>query len=70
MIEARGKGKIRYDGSLDLRVRAGLVNRLRGRLGRIGSILDTVTDNLVTNLVRGTLAEPQVTVTPLGLGSR
>lgn len=69
IIEARGKGKILYDGRLDLRVRAGLVNRLRGRLGRIGSILDTVTDNLVTYLIRGTLAEPQATISPRGLGS-
>ena len=43
---------------------------LEKQLGQWGSILGTLTESFVTYLVRGTVSDPEVTVSPLGFGSR
>lgn len=69
VLAARGTGLVGYDGSLDLRVNGGPLEKVQSLLGGIGDVLGAVTDNIMTYRVRGTFAEPTVTVHPLGLGA-
>lgn len=68
LIAARGNGAIYYDSRLDLRVNAGVLERLQERLGAIGSLLGSLSDRVVTYTVKGELAQPVIGVSPLGLG--
>lgn len=65
---ARGSGTIKTDTTLDLTVNAGPLERVTGQLGDIGGIIGRVTDQLVKYRVRGTTAEPEISVAPLGIG--
>lgn len=67
-LAARGTGAVGFDRTLDLRVNAGPLEKLQSMLGKVGDLLGAVTDRLVTYRVRGTFAEPEVTVQPLGVG--
>ncbi|HRQ71896.1 MAG TPA: hypothetical protein PLU35_02585 [Phycisphaerales bacterium] len=67
-LAARGTGTVGYDGSLDLAVNAGPLERVQSLLGRVGEAIGSVTDRLMKYLVRGTVEEPSVTVAPLGIG--
>lgn len=68
LIAARGTGDIGYDGQLDLRVNAGPLEKLQSGLGLIGELFGNLTDRLVKYLVRGTTADPTISVAPFGLG--
>jgi len=70
VLKAKGDGRVYYNGDLNLEIRAGLVNRLGKQLGPLGSILGALTENFVTYVVRGEVGNPEVTVSPLGFGSR
>lgn len=67
LLGARGDGEVFYDGRLALKVNAGPLEKLENNLGKIGDLLGHVTDRLVTYYVGGTVAEPKVSVQPLGL---
>ncbi len=64
------RGPIYYDQTLDLRVNAGPFRRAQQLFGEtLSNIFNTLTPELVTYRVRGTLAEPTVSVSALGGGS-
>ncbi|MBK7405806.1 MAG: hypothetical protein IPJ41_14600 [Phycisphaerales bacterium] len=67
-LAARATGDIAFDGTLNLSVNAGPMEKLQSMLGGVGDLLGSVTDRLVTYRIRGTVAEPQVSVAPLGVG--
>ena len=68
-IGVRGRGEIFYDGRLNLRFTAGPLEVLdRGVLKDIGKLFSTVTGQLVSYQVSGTLKEPIVAVRALGIG--
>jgi hypothetical protein len=68
-VAARGNGKIGYDGSLNLLLNAGPMEKVQEKLGQIGDIFGKLTDTLVKYQVTGTVAEPKIKVKPLGLGT-
>lgn len=65
---ARGTGIVRYDTTLDLQLNAGPMEKLQSLLGKVGKVIGSITDQLVTYHVTGTLKEPKVKIKPLGLG--
>jgi len=69
VLAARGTGLVGFDGTLDLRVNGGPLERVQSLLGGIGDVFGAVTDNIMNYRVRGTFAEPTVTVHPLGFGA-
>lgn len=68
VLAARATGVIGYDGSLDMIVNAGPLERLQNALGAVGDIFGRITDRLVKYRLGGTLDKPTVTVMPLGVG--
>jgi len=66
-VAARGTGLIAFDGTLDLDVNAGPLEKLQSNLGKVGAILGALTDKLVTYRVTGPMADPAVKVAPLGI---
>lgn len=67
-LAARGKGTIGFDGSLDMAVNGGPMEKVQSLLGGLGDALGAVTDHLVKYRIRGTVSAPKVSVDPLGLG--
>ncbi|MDQ7013811.1 MAG: hypothetical protein Q9O74_07955 [Planctomycetota bacterium] len=67
-LAARATGTIGFDSSLDLSVNAGPMEKLQSMLGGLGEILGNMTDRLMKYRIRGTTADPQVTIAPLGIG--
>ncbi len=67
-LAARATGTIGFDTSLDLSVNAGPMEKLQSMLGGLGDLLGGMTDRLMKYRIRGTTAEPQVTIAPLGIG--
>ncbi|MEM7755333.1 MAG: AsmA-like C-terminal region-containing protein [Planctomycetota bacterium] len=66
---AKVQGPIGFDQSLNLKVNAGPFRRAQKLFGdTLGNIFEALTPELVTYRVRGTLAEPSVSVVPLGGG--
>ncbi|MCB9849724.1 MAG: hypothetical protein H6817_03375 [Phycisphaerales bacterium] len=64
----RGEGMIGYDQSLDLLVNAGVLGRIQDELGRVGELLNTITDSMVQYTVKGTIEKPKVGVRAFGAG--
>lgn len=62
-------GTIGYDGTLDLTVNAGPLERIQGMLGGVGRALGAITDQIGSYRIRGEIGDPKVTVQPLGIGS-
>ena len=69
-VAARGEGTIGFDQSLDLRLNAGPLEKLQDELGLIGNIFGAITDSFVKYRVTGTTSDPDVSVKPLGIGSK
>jgi len=69
-IGAAGSGTIGYTGELDMVVSGGPVKRLTKLLGKVGNVLGEVTGGLVRYRVRGTVADPSVSVHALGVGAK
>lgn len=67
-LTARGTGVIRFDGTMDMEVNAGPLEKAQGFLGKVGQVIGSVTDRLLKYRVHGPVANPQVQVLPLGLG--
>ncbi len=67
-LGARATGLVGFDGSLDLSVNAGPLERLQSALGKVGQVLGAITDNLIGYRVRGTLTQPIVSVEGLPRG--
>ncbi|MEQ8850430.1 MAG: AsmA-like C-terminal region-containing protein [Phycisphaerales bacterium] len=67
-LAARATGLVRFDSSLDLSVNAGPLEKVQDMLGGLGEAIGKLTDKLVTYRVKGTTAEPEVSVAPLGVG--
>jgi len=67
-IAIRGDGDFFYDGRLDLRLNAGVVERLQAVLGPLGDLIGLLTDRLITYHVTGRLGEPKVVVRALDFG--
>ena len=68
-VGARGEGSVGFDGALRLDLRAGPLERLRILTGAVGDAVSTVTDEVFpTYKVRGTLAEPTVSLLESGEG--
>jgi len=67
-LVARATGAVGFDGSLDLAVNGGPMEKLQSLLGGLGDAIGSVTDRLVRYRVRGTVSAPEVSVDPLGLG--
>ncbi|HMQ16002.1 MAG TPA: AsmA-like C-terminal region-containing protein, partial [Phycisphaerae bacterium] len=59
-IAARGEGLVRYDGTLDMRVNAGPMEKLKSVLGGLGAQLGRLTDGLMAYRVTGPLNAPKV----------
>lgn len=66
-VAARATGLVAYDGTLDLDVNAGPLEKLQSNLGKVGEIFGKLTDKLVTYHVTGPMADPSVKVAPLGI---
>lgn len=63
-------GPIYFDQTLDLKVNAGPFRRAQQLFGEtLSNIFNTLTPDLITYRVRGTLSEPEVSVSALGGGS-
>lgn len=67
LLAARATGRIAYDGTLDLDVNAGPLEKLQANLGGVGRVLGRITDQLVTYRVTGPMSNPSVRVAPLGI---
>lgn len=67
-LVARGTGTIGFDGSLDLTINGGPMEKLQSMLGGLGDVIGSVTDRLVKYRIRGTVDAPEVSVAPLGIG--
>jgi hypothetical protein len=64
----RGEGELYYDGTLDLRIAAGPLERFTGKIGGVGDVLGSITDRLNTYHITGPVTSPEVKVRPLGIG--
>lgn len=62
-----GSGRVDFNTTLDLDVKAGAVQRLTDKVPALGQLLSTVNDQLVSYDVTGTVAEPKVKVKPLNI---
>ncbi|MGP1311144.1 MAG: hypothetical protein ACTS27_13190, partial [Phycisphaerales bacterium] len=61
-------GIIRYDGSMDIRVNAGPLEKLQSMLGKVGDILGAVTDRIASYRIHGEIGSPKVSPRVLGVG--
>jgi hypothetical protein len=67
LVAARGKGDIHYDGRLDMKVNAGVVEKAEDLLGELGDVIGALTDGLLPYVISGTWSKPKVTPDPLGV---
>ena len=66
-VAVRGAGDIHFDGRLDLKVNAGVVEKGEELLGRLGDVLGVLTDLFLPYEISGTWTKPIVTPDPLGV---
>jgi len=66
-VAIRGAGRIGFDQSLDLRVRAGVIPKVTAVLGAVDKLLDDLNKKLASYRVRGTIQSPSVQIDALGL---
>ncbi|HQY88796.1 MAG TPA: hypothetical protein PK402_09060 [Tepidisphaeraceae bacterium] len=62
MVAARGTGTIGLNQSLNLRFNGGPIEKLQEKLGVVGDLLGTITDNVGSYRVTGTLSDPKGSV--------
>lgn len=70
LIAADGKGKVFYDGTLDLVVNAGAFERVATAMGALGDVLKKITSKLVAYRVTGHIGQPKIKVAPLRIGTK
>jgi hypothetical protein len=63
-------GTITYDGTMDLRVNAGPLEKMQEMLGIIGKVIGAVTDQIASYRVYGPVGDPKITPQLLGIGGR
>ncbi len=66
LIALEGTGRIGFDQSLYLNVKAGPIKKLQQVIGVLGKGLGQLTDNIIRYRVTGTLGQPQVAVVVFG----
>jgi len=66
-IAARGEGDVKYDGTLDLKVNAGPLEKIQGALGRVGDIFGKITDKIMSYRITGSVEQPKYAVESLGI---
>lgn len=67
LMALRGRGRLMFDGSLDLVIRATAAPKLTKLLGPLDRLIDDASGRLVSYRVGGTVERPAVRVEPLGL---
>lgn len=67
LMALRGRGRVQFDGRLDLVVRATAAPKITKLLGPLDRLIDDASGRLVTYRVGGTTEHPSVRVEPLGL---
>lgn len=60
LLAVRGEGIIKYDGTLDMRLNAGPLEKMESLLGKAGDLLSHLTDKLVAYKLEGPLGNPTV----------
>lgn len=65
----RGEGRINYNGTLQINARGGPVERFTKLFGKVGQAIGSITEKGATYKIRGTLAEPDLSIAPLGIGA-
>ena len=66
-VTARASGRVNFDRTINLTVRAAPLGKVTALLGPAGKLLDDATGGLLTFDARGTLAHPLVIPRPLGI---
>lgn len=69
LVAAHGDGDVFFNTDLSLKLNAGPMEKIQDNLGKIGDLLGKITDSFVKYYVSGTVAEPEVSVKPLGIGA-
>lgn|GEM_PF-766971 len=67
-LAARGKGLVRWDGTLNLEANAGPLEKLQSMLGGLGNLIGQLTDSVMTYLITGPASDPEIGVSTLGIG--
>ena len=70
LIAADGTGKLLYDGTINLVVRAGALERVATAMGALGDVLKKAAGKLVAYHVTGSIGKPKIKVAPLGIGAK
>lgn len=73
LISLDGTGQVFYDQRVDLGLRAEVLQRLPRALGDVGKLLEDIGrigGQVVTYRVTGTISDPRIIPTPLGIGGR
>ncbi len=63
-LTARARGQVYYNGTLDMRVNAGPLEKLQSKMGKIGKIFGQLTDKIVTYRIQGPVNDPSISVEP------
>jgi hypothetical protein len=64
VVAMRGKGRVNFDRTIDMEIKAGPLERLEASLGKIGKFIGTVSDTIVVYTATGTLGNPKIGVKP------
>ncbi len=68
VLAVRGDGIVRYDGTMDVRLNGGPMEKIQGLFGKAGDLIGQITDKALKYKVHGRIGDPEVEVLPLGLG--
>ena len=61
-LALRGTGTVNFDQQLNLRLHAGPLEKVQGKLGIVGDILVSASDALANYHVTGTISSPQISL--------
>ncbi len=67
LMALRGRGRVQFDGGLDLVIRATAAPKITKLLGPLDRLIDDASGRLVTYRVKGSVERPVIRVEPLGL---
>lgn len=69
VMATRIKGRIFYDGNLDMRANAGPIEKIGSILGPVGKLANAVTDQIVAYKLNGNIDSPKISPIVLGVGT-